>query len=179
MSCPPLETIAAYLLDELEPTDAERLEQHYFECDACLRQARNMHRLVTELGASLPPILTNARRRALEAAHPGLTRVAVNPGETATLHLSEAASYGFWIMRAPLDGVRRVDLEARDAEDRPIFTLCDVPFDADKGEVTLACQFHYRALPGGTTLHVRLTATGAAGVRPAFEYTLDHRFESL
>jgi len=179
VSCPNLETIAAFTLDELDPAEAERFEEHYFECDACLAQAASLRRLVAELGASLPPVLTSARRRALEAERPGLTQVTVNPGETATIRLNDADNVGFWVMRAPLAGVCRVDFEARDAEGAPLFAFTDVPFDADKGEVVLACQSHYRALPGGSTLRVRLTATDAAGTRSVGEYTLDHRFESL
>ena len=177
MNCPNLETIAAWTLDELEPEASQAFEEHYFGCDACLAQARELRRIVTELGAALPPILTEERRRALDASHPGHTVVDVHPGETASLHLGNAAPVGLWVMHAPLDGARRVDFEARDASGALMFALSDVPFDRNRGEVVLACQVHYRALPGTARMQATLTTTDARGARAASAYVLDHFFE--
>lgn len=177
MSCPNLETIAAWTLDELETEAAEAFEEHYFGCDTCLARAEELRRVVSELGAALPPILTEERRRALAASHPGHTVVDVRPGETASLQLGNAAPVGLWVMHAPLAGVARVDFEARDANGEPLFALEDVPFDAARGEVVLACQVHYRALPGTRRMQVKLTTTDALGARTASAYVLDHFFE--
>ncbi len=179
MSCPSLETIAAWTLDELDAEAAAAFEEHYFGCDACLEQARRMHRLVAEVGASLPTILTEPRRAALERAHPHLCRVDVQPGEQATIHLGGATAVGFWVMHAPLEGVQKVDFVARNEQGATLLELEDVPFDATRGEVVLACQVHYRALPAAGRLRVSLAATDARGTRPVGEYTLDHSFESL
>jgi len=178
MTCPNLETIAAYTLDELGEEEQRAFEEHYFGCDACLAQAQRMRRLVDELATTLPPILTRARRERLEASDPRPTAVNVQPGETASIRLAGDAPVGFWVMHAPLAGAERVDFEARDAGGNTLFTLSDVPFDAERGEVVLACQIHYRSLPGVTKMHASLVATDARGSRKVGEYLLDHRFES-
>lgn len=178
MTCPNLETIAAWTLDELDAEAAAAFEEHYFGCDTCAEQAERMRRLVTELEATVPAVLTQARKQRLEAAQPRPTSVAVRPGETATIRLGGNAPVGFWVMHAPLSGAKRVDFEARDANGAPLFAMADVPFDAERGEVVLACQVHYRNLPGIQTMRVSLTATDAEGTRPVGEYVLDHRFES-
>lgn len=178
MTCPNLETVAAWTLDELDEEASNAFEEHYFGCDACVEQAERMRRLVSELEATLPAVLTQARRKRLEATQPRPTSVAVRPGETATIRLGGDAPVGFWVMHAPLSGVERVDFEARDANGAPLFAIEDVPFDAERGEVVLACQVHYRNLPGIQSLHVSLTATDAQGSRPVGNYILDHRFES-
>lgn len=179
MSCPNLETIAAFTLDELGEEELRAFEEHYFGCNECLDQAQRMQRLVAELEATLPAVLTRARRKRLEATEPRPTSVDVRPGETASIHLGGDAPVGFWVMHAELTGAQRVDFEARDASGNALFTVNDVPFDAERGEVVLACQVHYRALPGIAMLHVSLVATDARGARKVGEYVLDHRFESL
>lgn len=178
MSCPSLDTVAAWTLDELEEADAERFEEHYFDCDECLRRAAQMRRSLTQLAASLPPILTAERRRALSASRAPMPAVSVRPGERATIRLGGAAEVGLWVLCAPLKDVTRVDFEARSPQGDVLFALSDVPFDPVRGEVVLACQVHYRALPAAGEMHVRLTGTGASGARPVSEYVLDHEFES-
>jgi len=178
VSCPNLETVAAWTLDELAPDAAEAFEEHYFGCDACLAQASEMRRLITELGAALPPILTGERRRALAASHPGHSVVDVHPGETAALTLGTAAPVGLWVMHAPLAGVERVDVDARDPSGAALFSLKDVPFDATRGEVVLACQLHYRGLTGSGRVQVTLTATDVRGAVAESAYVLEHFFES-
>jgi hypothetical protein len=179
MSCLTLDALAEWALGEQTEADEEALEEHYFGCDACFARAQHMQRFVAQLRASLPPILTAERRQGLEARHPQLTRVHVQPGERATIRLGPAADVGFWVMHAPLQGVTRVDFEARSADGGLVFALSDVPFDRARGEVVLACQTHYRGLPGGSELRVQLVADEPTGSRPLGEYVLDHQFESL
>ena len=178
MSCPNLETIAAFTLGELGEDEQRAFEEHYFGCDDCLAQATRMQRLVEDLRATLPPVLTTARRKRLEASEQRPQAVDVRPGETASIRLAGDAPVGLWVMHAPLTGAERVDFEARDASGNTLFTLSDVPFDAERGEVVLACQVHYRTLPGVAMMHATLTATDARGSHPVGEYVLDHRFES-
>ena len=178
MSCPNLETIAAYTLDELGDDDLKAFEEHYFGCDECLAQAERMRRLVQDLEATLPSFLTTARRRRLEATLPRPRAVDVQPGGRATIHLGADDPVAFWVMHAPLADAERVDFEARDDGGATLFTLHDVPFDRQRGEVVLACQVHFRTLPGIEKMQARLVVTDAQGSRTVGEYRLDHRFES-
>jgi anti-sigma factor RsiW len=176
MTCPPLETAVAWALDELPREPAEAFEEHYFECDQCFRRAQHVHRLVAELDASLPPLLTNERRKKLDAARPGLPAVKVRPGEQATLRLGDPNDVGLWVMEAPLANATRVDFEARAPDGELLFAHRDVPFDAARGEVVLACQVHYRVLPLGEKVRVSLRATDRGGREHVSEYSLHHEF---
>lgn len=178
MSCPELETIAAWCLGEQSDAEAHGFEEHYFSCERCLEQAGRLLRLVRQLHVSLPSVLTPQRRRSLEASRPSLPAARVQAGGRATLSMSAGAPVGIWLLQAPLAQVTRVDLEARTAEGALVFALPDVPFDAARGEVVLACQLHYRALPGTPELHARLVADGPSGWQPLAEYILDHHFEA-
>lgn len=178
MTCAALELIAAWVLGELPAAESEQLEEHFFACDVCTSNVRRVERLVAQLAVALPPVLTPERRQALSARHPQMPVIDVAPDQRATIRLGGAQPVGVWVMHAPLDAVTRVDLEAW-AGGALLFALADVPFDAARGEVVLACQAHYSALPGGPELHVRLTAAGPGGERPVGEYILDHEFENL
>lgn len=171
-----LETIAAWCLGELDAAAAEHFEEHYFACDSCFERARRMQNLIEQLRASLPPVLTAERRRALEGSRP-VRAVHVAAGARATLHMSPSAPLGIWLMEAPLGQVTRVDFEARSREGALLFALSDVPFDVQRGEVVLACQLHYRALGLDQEMHVRLTGTSASGRHAIGHYILDHRFD--
>jgi hypothetical protein len=179
VSCPPLELVAEWCLGELPEAAAESFEAHYFTCDRCFGQAARMMTAVEHLQASLPPVLTVERRQALEAREPRLQAQRVAAGERATLCLNDRQRLGIWVMLAPLAEVTQVDFEARSPEGELMFALNDVPFDANRGEVVLACQIHYRALPMPTEIHVRLTATGAGASQELGRYILDHQFDSL
>jgi hypothetical protein len=179
MTCATLESIARWRLGDLE-LDAERaFEEHYFECELCTDRALALERLLEQLRSTLPPVLTTQRRRELEAQHPHMPAIHVSGGEGGVIRLGRGAEIGLWVMHAPLVGVTQVDLQASNGEGDILFALSHVPFDAERGEVVLACQVHYRALPVPARMHVRLTATGPGGQRPVGEYVLDHAYESL
>lgn len=179
MSCPSLEIVAAWVLGEGESADVEGFEEHYFACDVCLERVERLQRTVELLRANLPALLTPERRRELEALRPRMPAIQVSPGERGRIRLGPLSEVGVFLMRAPLERATRVDFEARDANGAPLFAYEDVPFDAARGEVVLACQAHYRALPAPRELHVRLTIAEPDGARPAFEYILDHEFQTL
>ena len=147
MSCAALDQVAAYCLGELPEAEGERLEAHYFECDTCFGWVQAMQRFLAQLAVAVPTVLTAERRRGLEARHPRLPAVGVLPGGRARIRLGGDAPVGLWVMHAPLAGVTQVDVEARTADGGLVFAVTDVPFDAQRGEVVLACQEHYRVMP--------------------------------
>jgi len=177
VTCPTLETAAAWVLDELPTAEAEHFEEHYFGCDACFRRVVDIERAKQQLATSVPPLLTERRLEALTAER-RLETVHVEPGARALIELGGDRSVGVWIMHAALADVSRVDLEARGESGDVVFAFNDVPFDRARGQVLLACQLHYRALPGGPKLLVQLREPAEAGGRELGRYHLDHRFDS-
>ena len=178
MTCPSLSTAAAWVLGELEPADEQAFEEHYFACAACEARVMQIQHVLRTLHQSLPPVLTVERRRALEGRHTTIQSVPVKPGERAVIHLGPSAPIGLWVMSADLSEASRVDFEGSSPDGEVFLSIADVPFDRERGEVVLACQEHYRNLPGPTEMHVQLTATSADGTKRATDYVLDHRFES-
>jgi len=178
VTCPSLSTAAAWALGELEPADEQAFEEHYFACAACEARVVQIQRVLRTLHESLPPVLTIQRRRALEGRHTTIQNVPVKPGGRGVIHLGPSAPIGLWVMSADLRDASRVDFEGMSSDGEVFLSIADVPFDRERGEVVLACQEHYRNLPGPTEMHVRLTSTSADGTKRATDYVLDHRFES-
>lgn len=178
MSCPSLSSAVAWALGELEATDESAFEQHFFECTECEARLVGIQRLLATLRASLPPVLTEQRRVALEARHPGIQRVSVSPGGRGQIRLSPSAPLGLWLMLADFSDVTRVDFEGTSPDGNVLFSLPDVPFDRERGQVVLPCQEHYRNLPVTAEMRVRLTATSSNGSKRSTEYLLDHLYES-
>jgi hypothetical protein len=173
LTCLTREELAAWVLGDAEASDGERLEEHLFACDACGERAETMEALVRQLRTTVPAWLTRERRVALEKALP-LRESSVAPGKEATLELGRDAPIGFWIMQADLTGVERLDCAFLSRDGALLTSFEDVPFDADRGEVVLACQIHYRHLPFPHDMVVRVEAIEPSGRRPIGDYLLHH-----
>jgi hypothetical protein len=165
------------VLGELPEDEAARFEEHYFGCETCFRRAMALEHARKRLTTSLPPLLTQERHEALQNQR-ALEVVHVEAGGNGLIKLGSDNAFGIWILHAPLEGVARVDVEVRPIEGDFTFGFNDVPFDRERGQVLLACQLHYRAVPGGPRLNVRLLETADAGGRELGQYILDHQFES-
>ena len=178
MTCPSLETVAAWVLGDLTDEEGAAFEEHYFACEACFGRAKRMQELVLKLETALPPILTADRLAALESRRGSLPSVHVQPGESGTVRLGGANLLAVWVLHCELAGVTRVDFEARSETGELYFTFQDVPFDAEHGQVLLPCHVRLRELPYDPRLLARLSARDASGSRPLGEYLLNHEFES-
>src|SRR5262249_3332905 len=100
----------------------------------------------------------------------------VEPGATGLLRLDSHAPVGVWVMHCDLKGVTRVDVETRTPSGELLFTVTDVPFDQERGQVLLAGQLHYRSLPA--LLHAPLSERVSGNRRELGRYILDHQFET-
>jgi putative zinc finger protein len=179
MTCPSLETVAAWLLGELSDEEGAAFEEHYFGCEACFDRAERMQKLVLKLESALPPILTADRLVALETRRGSLPTVHVQPGDSGTVRLGGENSMAVWVLHCELTGVTRVDFEARRETGEPFFDFQDVPFDVERGQVLLPCHLHYyRARSAEPRFFVRLSARDSSGSRPLGEYLLNHEFEN-
>lgn len=176
MTCPSTETAARWLLNELSEEEARAFEEHYFDCDACSTRVSNIEQTRRALENALPVILTAERRRKLEAVGP-LPTVHVSAGERRLIRLGPETPIGLWVLHANLERAERVNIAVFAQDGTPVFSLRDVPFDRENGEVVLACRTHYRDLAAGTEIEAELSASSADGERSLGRYVLDHEFD--
>lgn len=178
MSCPSLQSLAAWVTGDTSGEEDASLEAHLFDCDRCARRAAGVELVVRRLREMLPPLLTPERRRRVEeSVHPRTVPVA--PGQRATLEFEPGVQTGLWIMQADLHGVDRLDCELVAPDGSVLTTMEDIPFDTERGEVVLGCQTHYRLLGYPDEIMARVTAVDAAGRHPVGEYFLNHVFADV
>jgi hypothetical protein len=120
-------------------------------------------------------VISRERLDQLLAAGARVRDTMVQPGERPTAVFSPGIDYLIHHLRAPLDGVRRVDCVVFLPDGRVINDLLHVPFDVEHGEVIIACQRHY--LASGLDTHFRLTTFDDAGASQVREYTVLHVVE--
>lgn len=177
MSCPTLETSAAWLLDALTDSESEAFEEHYFGCSHCFERVTRLEQLVERLRQALPPTLTTARHAALSAR--GLPSVDVGPGATGQIRFDAQTTDAVWVMHFAPGDYGRIDLDGFSPSGALLFSMKDVPFDAERGRVFMPCSVHYQVLfDGPPRLSVRLAAraTDAGSPQVLGEYILDHVF---
>lgn len=175
MSCLTMETLAAWSLGDLTPAEANACEDHWFACDRCARRAEGMLALTRTLAGMTAAFLTRERRELLEKSGP-LEIVRVLPGQGGRLSFG-GRDTALWVLQGDFSGAERVDCEFV-LEGTPFASFPDVPFDAERGEVALACRTHYAAV-APARFAVRLTVRAGAVTRPPGEYELDHVFPSV
>jgi hypothetical protein len=139
--------IADYLAGLLVAADEAELEEHLFSCRDCSIDAELHFGLTAAIRQAVPPVISPERFEALEGEG-RITQVnSMSPGQLAEVRYPDAGKLLVHRLGgANLAGARRVDVELGDLEGRPLVRYDDIPFDAVRGEVFVACQRHYAGL---------------------------------
>jgi anti-sigma factor RsiW len=177
-TCP--EPIAAerlldYLLGELVAADEDALEAHLFSCARCAREAERLAGVATAVSRVIPPVLSRSRFEALASAGLVAQESALSPGDVTRVVYPPAGKLLVLHMRgADLADARRVDVELRTPAGEALARLDDVPFDAARGELLVACQRHFaETFPQDVVF--ALERVSGEERRPLAEYTVLHR----
>jgi len=174
-ACPSSERLVAYCCAELAEAEEEAFEEHFFGCASCAFEAESLARVIKALRSATPAVLG---RSAFEALQRRAYPLAVNPmlpGQHANVHYP-APGHLLIHRLSGLDLTRaqRVDVALETSVGERFGTLEDVPFDADRGEVLLACQAHYAEMFPPDVVFV-LQAVGTAGPDELARYSVLHR----
>jgi hypothetical protein len=147
MEHPPAEHLAEYAAGLLEERESEELEAHLFSCRACALESEKLFALGAAVRRAVPAVLSleryhelseEGRVAAVNPISPGEVReVRFPPGDSLLVHRLGGSD---------LSRARRVDVSLFDLEGRLLGRYDDVPFDAEGGEVLIACQRHFADL---------------------------------
>jgi hypothetical protein len=170
------ETFVALWAGELPADEAERIEDHTFACDTCGAVFDQITRLVGTLFDFVPPVLTREMRDRFQARGFKIRELAFDAGARGEAFFAAELDLLVFALRGGLADVKRVDLEVGDDTGAAYFEFPNVPFDASRGEVLVACQQHYRQyefLNRGDP-QFRVFAVEAGGRRLIGAYTIKH-----
>jgi len=168
-----------YWLDEL-PADAnERIDEHLLGCACC---SADLGELVALGGAvreslrrgTVHAFVTDPFVRDLVEAGLRVREYRVPRNGSVDCHVAADDDLLVARLEAPLAGINRIDVFARDSLGPEDYVFRDVPFDAASGEVVLAPNLAILRTKPSHRHHMRLVAVDAAGERIIGEYTFVH-----
>jgi len=144
---PSAEEIAGFAAGLLDERESENLEAHLFSCRDCALEAEKVFALGAAVHRAVPPILSVDRYE--ELSHQG--RIAaenpISPGQVSEVRFPEGPSLLVHRLGvSELNRARRVDVSLFDLEGGLLVRYEGVPFDAEQGEVLVACQSHFANL---------------------------------
>ncbi|HVK82715.1 MAG TPA: zf-HC2 domain-containing protein [Kofleriaceae bacterium] len=179
MSCrTPLDDarLVAYWAGDLAPADADAVEEHLFGCDACTAASTRVAQIAAALRGQLPPVISCADLDVLRGKGLTLVENAIPPG--VRTEVTFARHVDLMIHRLgglALTGADRVQVIIRvESTGDVMFDEPFAPYDAERGEVLVACQRHYAVFPRDIEIEVRAHRAGAPPA--ATVYAIPHVF---
>ena len=170
--------LVAYWACDLEPADADAAEEHLFGCEACTEASMRVARIAGALRGQLPPVISRADFDALRAKGLTLVENAIPPG--VRTEVTFARHVDLMIHRLgglALTGADRVQVIIRVASTGDVmFDEPFAPYDAERGEVLVACQRHYAVFPRDIEIEVRAHRAGASPASTV--YDIPHVFHA-
>jgi len=123
---------------------------------------------------AIPPVISAEVLRALEGRGERMTENVMQPGENGRASFPEGGRLLIHRLRGlALAGSDRVNLALSNSAGAPLVRFEDVPFDADTGEVIVACQRHFgESFPADIVFEVERSVVDQLEVVAA--YTVQH-----
>jgi hypothetical protein len=169
------EELADFAAGLLEERATEDLEAHLFSCGDCAVEAEKVFAVGAAVHRAVPAVLSVERYR--ELSHEGRIGAVnpISPGEVSEVRYPKGQSLLVHRLRgSDLSRAHRVDVSLFDLEGTLLTRYDDVPFDAEGGEVLIACQSHFAELyPHDIEFHIESVI--AEHGRVENRYTVLHR----
>jgi hypothetical protein len=168
------ETLVAYWADDVPNLDD--VETHLFACARCTRELERIAAIAIAIRALIPPVIDRATLDLLRRRGLRIVESSFSPGERREVVFREGTD----ILLHRLAGLSladadRVELVVSSESSREILVHeANVPFDAEHGEVLIACQRHFSSMPGDVVFEVRAHRRG--GPVDVSRYFVPHRF---
>ena len=133
-----------FFAGDLDDHASERLEQLLFECEHCAEEAERWGAVAGGAALAIPPVITKETLRTLQRRGERMNENVMQPGEHRRAAFPEGGRLLIHRLRGlDLRSADRVNLALSTPAGLPLVRFDDVPFDADAGEVIIACQRHF------------------------------------
>lgn len=173
------ETLVAYWLGEVPEKRAAMLEEHLFGCADCSGQLEELAALAAGVRAAVKDgkvslVVSDPFVAAMKRAGLSLREYQVDPGGSVNCTIRADDDAVISRLRAPLAGVKRLDLVRMRSGGEPDVRVTDVPFDAETGEVLVIPSAAWLKTMSAFTMRMRLIAVDEAGEQQIGDYTFNH-----
>lgn len=173
------EQLLAYWLVEPSENESAAIEEHLFGCASC---SASLERLVS-LGqgvrnalraGDIAAVLPSSFVERLKSAGLRVREYRLEPQGSVNCTVTANDDLVLAHLRAPLEGVQRLDAVLTDLTDGSESRLADVSFNTNEGEVVLLPNTSQLRPVQSTTQRVRLFALDEQGERMIGEYLFRH-----
>jgi hypothetical protein len=173
------ETLVAYWLNEVPPQDEAALEEHLFACAHCSARLEQLAALAAGVRTAaengrVSLVVSGGFVEAMQRSGLRLREYRLGPGESVNCTIGADDHAVVSRIRAPLAGVKRLDLVLASDRGEQEQRMADIPFDAASGEVIVIPQAAWLKNMPAFTMRMRLIAVGERGDAPIGEYVFDH-----
>ena len=171
------ERFAAYWANELTPDEVAAIDDQLFACAGCSGDATRLSNIVQAFRTMVPPVITRADVERLRAQGRVVRDQDFSPGVRTPVTFDRDVDFLIHHLRGlELADAERVEVVVRsESGGGPLFEDHFAPFDRDRGEVLIACQRHFAAMPSDIVFDVRVHRTGSAPSTVA-TYLIPHDF---
>lgn len=167
-------TLVDYWTRDLSPPEVDDVEAHLFACDACAAEAERIAKIATALHGWLPPAISTDELAKVRTSGLVVEENTYVPGVRATVTFNANVDMMIHHLSGlDLAGAERVELTVRSESGGTLHHDPVVPFDVTRGEILIACQRHFAALPADVVFDVAVHGAGAPSVST---YELPHVF---
>ena len=172
-------TLVAYWLGELSAEREATLEEHLFGCAHCTARLEGIAALASGVRAAVKEgrvsmFVAGAFVEAMRQAGLSLREYRLGPGGSVNCTIRADDDAVISRIRAPLAGVKRVDVVQVRGSGEPEERLADVPFDTVAGEVVMIPSAAWLKSMPAFTMRLRLISVGEAEETPLGDYTFNH-----
>ncbi len=168
-----------YWLDELSDARVAATEEHLFNCAGCHAQLENIAsigmatRELVQQG-KIAAILTPGALDTLKATGLRIREYHLDPGGSVNCTIAPDDDLAVSHLRAPLAGVRRLDLVFDDVDTAFRLRLTDIGFDPTNNEVVVMPKAEMLRSLYTASQRMRLFAIDATGEHLLGEYMFNH-----
>jgi hypothetical protein len=173
------ETLVAYWLGEVPEQHEAAIEEHLFGCAHCTKRLEGLAALASSVRAAVKDgtvsmAVSGPFVEAMKQAGLCLREYRVEPGGSVNCTIRADDDAVVSRLRAPLAGVKRLDVVRMRGGGEPEERLADVPFDAETGEVLMIPSAAWLKTMPAFTMRMQLIAVGEAGEKQIGDYTFNH-----
>lgn len=173
------ETLVAYWLGEVAESREATLEEHLFGCAHCSTRLEQFVSLAAGVRAAVESgrvsmVVSGRFVEAMKQAGLRLREYRLEPGGSVNCTIRAGDDAVISRLRAPLAGVKRLDVVHVRGGGEPEVRLTDVPFDAEAGEVLMIPSAAWLKTMPAFTMRMRLIAVGEDEESEIGEYAFLH-----
>lgn len=171
------EVLVDYWAGELADDEVDRIDAHVMGCPFCAAESESVERIAAACRFRIPPVISAEQLAALQREGVVVVANAFAPGERKEVHFEPHVDVLVHRLGGlALDRATRVRLVVRSESNDQVMLEDDfVPFDRARGEVLIACQRHFAAMPPDVVFEV-FAHDDTGGVSTA-RYLVPHVFD--